>query len=205
MMTPLEKLNVSIYNYDPEDIISMSVDEVDECLADLGIDPNPFIERELQFINETTKKWNKVNLSKCLQENFVEAIKAGWLKLEEIFDTPIPAVALRSDPIKQGKTIKLAKQIHLDQTVILVIELEEQDNQEIRILMRLHPTGTQTSVPENLKFKVIPEIGEPIEVIAGTHHDYLEQDWFYEKGEQFRVVVEFNEISVTENFVLPKE
>jgi len=209
MMTPLEKLSVSIYSYNPEDIISMSIEEVDVLLADMGMAPNPFIERELQLINETKKKWNKVNLSECLQENFVEAIRAGWLTLEEIFVTDIPALVFRGEPTmhSRGKTIKRAKQIHLgeDQTVVLVIELEEQDNQEIRILMRLCPTRTQAYVPENLKFRVIPESGEPLEEIAGTRHNYLEQDWFFERGERFSVVVELNEISVTEDFDILKD
>ncbi|MCK5521574.1 MAG: DUF1822 family protein [Thiomargarita sp.] len=154
--------------------------------------PTPFI------------KIPQVNLNQWLQGNLLESMKAGWLTLEEIF--PTPAIAFRSATL-EAKTIKRAKQIHLgkENTVVLVIELEEQDNQEIRVLMRLSPTETQTHLPENLKFKVIPESGEPLEEIAGTHHDYIEQDWFYEKGECFRVVVELNGISVTENFEFPND
>jgi len=155
--------------------------------------PTPFI------------KMSRVNLNQWLQGNLVESVKAGWLTLEDIFLQPT-ALAFR-DATNHSKTIKRAKQIHLgkENTVVLVIELEEQDNQEIRVLMRLAPTETQTHVPENLKFKVIPELGEPLEEVAGTHHDYIEQDWFYEKGERFQVVVELNGISVTEEFDIPKD
>ncbi len=151
-------------------------------------------------------KISQVNLNQWLQDNFVEAIKTGWLALEEILVPVVPAVAFRGEPANctRGKKIKRAKQIDLGDkhTVVLVIELEEQDEPEIRILMRLSAAKTQTYVPENLKFQVIPEIGEPLEEVAGTHHDYLEQDWFYDKGERFRVVVALNEISVTEDFVI---
>lgn len=61
MMTPLEKLHVSVYN-DPEVIISMSEDEIDKLLADMGINPTPFIERELQQINDTQKKWQEESI-----------------------------------------------------------------------------------------------------------------------------------------------
>jgi len=151
-------------------------------------------------------KKRSVNINQWLQDNFVEAIKTGWLALEEILVPVVPAVAFRGEPANctRGKKIKRAKQIDLGDkhTVVLVIELEEQDEPEIRILMRLSAAKTQTYVPENLKFQVIPEIGEPLEEVAGTHHDYLEQDWFYDKGERFRVVVALNEISVTEDFVI---
>jgi hypothetical protein len=148
----------------------------------------------------------RVNLNQWLQGNLVEPMTTGWLMLEDIFNST-PAVAFRSATSQtENKTIKRAKKIHLgkENTVVLVIELEEQDNQEIRVLMRLSPMETQTHVPENIKFKVIPELGEPLEEIAGSHHDYIEQDWFYEKGERFRVVVELNGISVMEDFEFPK-
>ena len=164
------------------------------------------IENSLQ--PPSPKQSSPVNLNQWLQNNFVEAMKTGWLALEEVLAPTVPAVAFRGSPANhaRGKKIKRAKQIHLGDkhSVILVIELEEQDEQEIRILMRLSAAKTQTYVPENLKFKVIPETGEPLEEIAGTHYDYLEQDWFYEKGEGFSVVVALNEMCVTEEFDIPK-
>jgi len=149
---------------------------------------------------------SRINLNQWLQDNFVEAINRGWLALEEILAPTIPAVAFRGTPTNRIKGQKRAKPIQLgeEHTVVFVIELEEQDNQEIRILMRLSPIRTQIHLPENIKFKVIPELGEPLEEIAGTHHDYLEQEWFYEPGESFRTVVALNEMSVTEDFDIPK-
>ncbi|HEC86027.1 MAG: hypothetical protein DRR08_10390 [Candidatus Parabeggiatoa sp. nov. 2] len=172
-------------------------------LSRLEIPPQPTLTKSLlsDYVESPTAV---INLNQWLQDNFVGAIKTGWLTLEDILCPTIPAVAFRGAPTNhfKGKKIKRAKQIQLGEeyTVVLVIELEEQDNQEIRILMRLSSTGTESYLPENIKFKVIPELGEPLEEVAGIHYDYLEQEWFYEKGERFRVVVALNGMSVAEDF-----
>ncbi len=141
----------------------------------------------------------RMNLNQWLQGNLVAAIQADWLALEDIFRT----IAFRNN---HAKTLKRAKKIHLgtENSIILVIELEEQGQPETRVLMRLFPAEPQIYVPENIKFTIIPEVGEPLEEIAGTQHDYLEQDWYYEQGERFQIVVELNGICVTEHFEFPK-
>jgi hypothetical protein len=179
---------------------------LENVLSRLEISPKPAL-AESPPLDKRQSPTAVINLNQWLQDNFVEAINTGWLALEEILCPTVPAVAFRSAPTNhfQGKKVKRAKKIQLGEahTVVFVLDLEEQDSQEIRILMRLSSTGTGAYLPLNLKFKVIPESGEPLEEVAGSHYDYVEQEWFFEKGERFRAVVALNGMSVVDNFEIP--
>jgi len=142
----------------------------------------------LAFVND---------LSQWLQKNFTKATEAGWQMLEEIFAKPIPAF-MATVAIKRAKRIDLGT----DYTVVLVVELNEIENQDIKVIMRLYPFGEQTNLPDNLKFTVIPKSGEPHEYLAKSHHPAFETEWFYKRGEQFRVKMQLNDVTVTEDFVI---
>jgi tetratricopeptide (TPR) repeat protein len=139
-----------------------------------------------------------LELGRWLQNKFDKATEAGWLTLEDIFGTAIPAMSRRKMAVKRAKQIDLGAN-----RVALVIELDElSESHEIRVLMRVHPLGEQTHLPDNLKFTVIPKSGEPDEYLAKSHHPAFETEWFYKRGEQFRVKVQLNDVTVTEDFVI---
>jgi len=134
------------------------------------------------------------NLSQWLQNIFTKAIEAGWLTLEEIFGTAIPAV--------RKMAVKRAKQIDLGaEKLALVMDIKEL-TQEFSVILRIYPFGEQTNLPDNLKFTVIPKSGEPHEYLAKSHHPAFETEWFYKRGEQFRVKMQLNDVTVTEDFVI---
>ena len=138
----------------------------------------------------------QVNLSQWRKNNFAQAIKAGWLTLEEIIGTRKFEFAYRSP--KRAKKIDLGG----DDILILETNMEEQANQEIKITLRLFSIHYKDYLPSQLKFSVIPMEGEPLEVVAGHRHDCLEQEWFFNVGEQFRVKIELEPVSFTEEFFI---
>ncbi|RKZ45306.1 MAG: hypothetical protein DRR16_26475 [Candidatus Parabeggiatoa sp. nov. 3] len=138
-----------------------------------------------------------VDLSQWLQNHFSNAIDAGWQMLEDIFAQPIPA-------FKATVAIKRAKQIHLGEShsVILVVEVNEPENQEISIILRVYPLD-DTYLPDNLKLTLLSESAEPLEtILAGIHNDCLEQPLSGIAGEAFSVNLMLRENSVTEYFVI---
>jgi hypothetical protein len=137
-----------------------------------------------------------INLGLCLQNQFAEADKANWLIPEDIFGSALPA--FRKTAVKRAKQINLGANIR----VALVIDLNESDNQEVSVIMRMYPIGTQTHLPDNLKFTVIPKSGEPDEYLAKSHHPAFETEWFFKRGEQFSIKIQLNDVTVTEEFVI---
>jgi len=138
-----------------------------------------------------------VNLAQWLQKQFADSMKIGWQTLEEIFRKPIPA-------FRSGVIIKRAKQISLgkEQTVALVIELKELEDKRLKVIFQVTVTGEQDSLPPTLKLTVTDQSANVLEVVAGDNDDYLEQEWLFEMGEQFRVRLSLNDIEITEYFAV---
>jgi hypothetical protein len=137
-------------------------------------------------------------LIEWLKGRFSEAIENGWLTPKDIFGDAAPAFLL--DVVKRAKQINLGA----DHKVGLVITLEEQENQEVRVLIQVHPmsTETQNCLPENIKIMVIPESGEVHEYLPPNSPGFFQIEWFYEYGEQFSLIIQLNDLSVTEEFVI---
>ncbi len=49
---------------------------------------------------------------------------------------------------------------------------------------------------------MIPKSGKPDEYLAKSHEPAFETKWFYLRGEQFRVKIQFNDVTATEVFVI---
>jgi hypothetical protein len=134
-------------------------------------------------------------LGKWFQNEFDKATEAGWLTLDEVFGTAIPAISRKM-------AVKRAKQIDLGtEKLALVMDIKEL-TQEISIILRIYPLGEKNHLPDNLKFTVIPKSGEPHEYLAKSHPPAFETEWFFKRGEPFEVKIQLNGVTVTENFVI---
>jgi len=142
-----------------------------------------------------------LELGRWLQNKFDKSTKAGWLSPEDIFGSNAFS---RKFTTRNQQAVKRAKVINLGANrVALVIELDElSESHEIRVLMRVYPLGEPTHLPDNLKFTVIPKSGKPYEYLAESHHPAFETEWFFKRGEQFRVKIQLNDVTVTEDFVI---
>lgn len=137
-----------------------------------------------------------IHLSQWLQNNFGEAIKAGWQTVEEILGTG--QLAFRQVQVKRAKSIHLG-----EQTVVLVVELRTTEEQVIDIFLCVYPIDNKTDLPENLRLSLLSESGKLLEEIqAGNHKNYLEQPLDGVSGERFSVKLALDESSVTEDFII---
>jgi hypothetical protein len=130
-----------------------------------------------------TKPKRIINLSQWLQNNFTEAIQAGWQTLQEIFGTTTLTPAFRSNVVKRAKPIQLPD----DRALALILDLKPAENQEISTNLGVYPIGNQTYLPENLKLTVY-ESGEILaELSAPSQSEGMLQPLFFLPGEQFTV------------------
>jgi len=136
-------------------------------------------------------------LGQWLQNKFDKAIRAGWLTPAEIFGP-------KHFAFRKNQTVKRAKKIKLGtDKVALVIELDKPSkNPEFKVIIRVCPIGEQIYLPEDLKFTIIPEKGEPDEYLTENHNHGFETERFYKHGERFTVKVQLNDMMVTEDFVI---
>ncbi|MDM8564124.1 DUF1822 family protein [Candidatus Halobeggiatoa sp. HSG11] len=137
----------------------------------------------------------RVNLTQWLKGKFTDTVEIGWQTLEEVFHRPVPAF-MAGVEIKRAKRIDLNK----EQTVILIIELKELEDKQLKVIFQVRVTGEQDYLPTTLKLTVTDQSANKLEVSAGEQDDYLEQEWLFENGENFRVTLNLNDIEITEFF-----
>ncbi|MDM8558420.1 DUF1822 family protein [Candidatus Parabeggiatoa sp. HSG14] len=139
-----------------------------------------------------------VKLAQWLQNNFVEAIKMGWLGLDMI-PTNVAFPVVRTTEIKRAKQVNLG----MEHTVVLVIDIRQLNNQEIEVSLWLCATDEQTTLPKELKFTLFDKSSGIVrEKIANGKDKFLPIKWSFNVGEQFCITIQLDNINVTENFVL---
>lgn len=142
-----------------------------------------------------------LELGKWLVNEFEKAQEAGWLLLTDVFRDhafDFRRLAFRTTAVKRAKLINLG----IDK-VILVIGLNElPETQEIKVVIRVYPLDGQNYLPANLKFTVLPKVGESHVYLANPHDPGFEMEWFYKRGEQFDVQIQLNNFTVTEHFMV---
>ncbi len=138
-----------------------------------------------------------VNLSQWLKDDFVGAIKAGWLELD-MFPINVAFPAVRAKAVKRSKQINLGR----NYTVALVFDLAQVENQDIEILFWVCAAGEQTTLPKNLKFAVFDKSsGIEREKTANGKEKYIPIKWSFSVGEQFCVGIQLDDVNVTESFM----
>lgn len=155
----------------------------------------------LNSIRQTTSVANKtiVNLTQWFDNIF----EAGWQEIEALLDLQkaIPALRMRSaaEPCR-GKVIDLAS---LQQSIILLVDLNQQQEKDIYITVEIHPSGDRLFLPENLQVTILNEQGTAImQAIASDTNQNIQFDFIGEPGERFSIQTVLGKTSVTEDFVI---
>lgn len=148
----------------------------------------------VRFESEKSISDGFIDLGQWLENNFTEALEAGWRSFEELLETRELAFRL------QGK--KLAKSIELkeNQKIILALEIAEEEDEEIQVIIKIYPGRDLTYLPSNLEIYLIMEDGEIIEVEVGDETRYLEQEVFFEPEEEFQLQFILDDVIRTEEF-----
>ncbi|MEH2042923.1 DUF1822 family protein [Nostoc sp.] len=146
---------------------------------------------------------NLVNLKQWLENIF----EAGWQEVETLLGTQgvNPAWSLRSGNgafLSRGKLIYLGKLLS-DRAVVLVVTLPPDNEQEMDIIVELHPTNGQDYLPPNLHLMVLDFEGASVmEAQTRSSNKNIQLEFSCEVGERFGVKLVLGDISITENFVI---
>ncbi|MBD1921126.1 DUF1822 family protein [Microcoleus sp. FACHB-831] len=152
----------------------------------------PVLDVQLESVIQSA---TPVNLGEWFQDNFVEAIQAGWQTIEEIFGIRTRSPAFRSNAVKRAKQIQVG-----DRALALILDLKQIEDGEISTFLGVYPLGEQTYLPENLKIAIFIESEEPLEIPVTKNSQGLIQELFFSSGEQFRVQLSLGDDSITEYF-----
>ncbi len=134
------------------------------------------------------------------------AIDTGWQTVEDLFNTPQlePAYAFRfrrrGNAVRQGRRLILGNN---SPDIALIVEIRPQDEQ-VEIVLQLHPLEDHTQLPSGLTLNIIDEATQTEVLTAsaiGTE-DFLELQIDGTFGEQFSVQVCYNDRQITQTFLI---
>ncbi len=144
-----------------------------------------------------------VHLGQWLENLF----ETGWQEVEALLrpEELMPAYRTKESAqffAQRGKVIRLAAQV-TQQTVILIVKLNPQVDNSIKILVEVHPVSSEHYLPEALQVSILEQDGTNVmKAIAGSSNQNLQFDFDAETGERFSVQLTLRDISAVEEFVV---
>ncbi|NJM69377.1 MAG: DUF1822 family protein [Scytonema sp. RU_4_4] len=146
-----------------------------------------------------------VNLRRWLEGVF----ETGWQTIEAVLGIEkLHLVSVRSmtqlkTEIKRAKLINFGMQLG-DQAVVLSLAVGANINETVNVLVQLYPDPDSLRLPSSLKLVMFSEFGEMLQEVCSRGHDnYIQLRPFTgAPGDCFTIQVAFNNVSVTEDFVL---
>lgn len=151
----------------------------------------------------------KVSLSQWFQNTF----EVGWQSVEALLGTQKANLALRSaNPftqldnlqacVRRGQLIDLGMQL-ASHSIALVVAIAPAVEQEVDILLQVHPMEALTYLPPLLQLIVLDEAGTTVlEAQARSADNYIQLQFSGEMGEGFSVKVALGDVSVTQDFAI---
>ncbi|WP_414585582.1 DUF1822 family protein [Scytonema sp. PCC 10023] len=146
---------------------------------------------------------NLVNLKQWFENIF----DAGWQEIESLLRTQPAYVAssLRSskgDLVSRGKLINLGKLL-TEQAVVLVVTLTPDNDQEMDVIVEVHPTSKENYLPPNLHLTLLDCDGASVmEAQTRSSNKNIQLEFSCEIGERFSVKLALADVSTIEDFVI---
>jgi hypothetical protein len=146
---------------------------------------------------------NLVNLKQWFENIF----DAGWQEIESLLRTQPAYVAssLRSskgDLVSRGKLINLGKLL-TEQAVVLVVTLTPDNDQEMDVIVEVHPTSKENYLPPNLHLTLLDCDGASVmEAQTRSSNKNIQLEFSCEIGERFSVKLALGDVSTIEDFVI---
>ncbi len=156
--------------------------------------------------NSLNLNQNLVQLKQWLENIF----EAGWQEIETLFDNQRanPDWSLRGANgsfVSRGKLIDLEK-IGIIQSVILVVGFIQENDQQIDIIVEVHPRWGEIYLPPNLQVMVIDFEGVEGESIMEAQtrstNKNIQLQFSGDVGERFSIKLVLGDISVIESFLI---
>jgi len=107
---------------------------------------------------------------------------------------------------KREETIERAKELNLglladSQQLVLVVSISPEENQEVRVVIQVHPMETEEYLPPGLKLKVTLD-SDSVEVVARDTDNWLQVPLTEVPGKTITVKISLDDAAVTETFVV---
>lgn len=168
-----------------------------------------YLEELSQFtLDETSNDSLNLNQNLVKLKQWLENIfEAGWQEVETLLDTQSanPALSTRSKTgafLSRGKLIDFGKLV-TNRTVVLIVTLPSDNEQEMDIIVEVHPTNGEHYLPQNLHLMVLDFEGVSVmEAQTRSSNKNIQFEFSCEVGERFSVKLTLGEINITENFVI---
>ncbi|MBW4550132.1 MAG: DUF1822 family protein [Aphanocapsa sp. GSE-SYN-MK-11-07L] len=144
----------------------------------------------------------QIQLRQWLQGVFAE----GWQAIDDLF-SPQDRLAWSarnlSQGAKRGKLLDLGMQLQEHKTVLLV-NVTEAAEQELSVLVQLHPAGKTRYLPSQITLTLLSQAGEKLQEVRSRNQDnYIQLKSFKGQfGIPFKIGVSLGDICLYENFEL---
>ncbi|NEP32399.1 DUF1822 family protein [Moorena sp. SIO3B2] len=89
-----------------------------------------------------------------------------------------------------------------DQQVALLVELHRTESPKMNVSIELHPAGGRDLLPKGLQIMVLDEEGIVVIQVQARETENLKLQVSGEAGEHFTIKLVWNDISITENFLI---
>ncbi|HAX79743.1 MAG TPA: hypothetical protein DCY88_28885 [Cyanobacteria bacterium UBA11372] len=142
----------------------------------------------------------RANLSQWFENIF----EAGWQAVETILRQPQTELAFRfRNPEASVRRCKLIELGMTDQSVGLIVALTPESEQEMDIMVEVHPLKNQTYLPANLELMLLDEVGEMVmDVQARSENKHIQLQFSGEIGDCFSVKLAVGDVSIMEEFII---
>jgi hypothetical protein len=146
---------------------------------------------------------NLVNLKQWFENIF----DAGWQEIEALLRTQPAYVAssvrsTKGDLVSRGKLIDLGKLL-TQQAVVLVVTLTPDNEQEMDVIVEVHPTSKENYLPPNLHLTLLDCDGASVmEAQTRSSNKNIQLEFSCEIGERFSVKLALGDVSTIEDFVI---
>ncbi len=157
-----------------------------------------YLER-LEVQNTQSSSQNVVNLKRWFEDVF----DSGWEAIESIFLTE-PAWQFRSAEKVRAKLISFGRTAN-NASVGIVVKVSPDENNfdEIKIIVELHPTNAQDYLPPALQIMILDEEETAVmQAKAQQDNRKIELEFSAAVGDRFSIKIALGEVSVTERFIL---
>jgi hypothetical protein len=143
-----------------------------------------------------------INLRKWL-EGIVET---GWQTVEPQESTQIVAVRGQEQfeiAVRQAKLIDVGMDLG-EQSVVLSLAITLNPDTSMNVLVQTHPAPGQSYLLPNLKLAMLSETGDVLQEVCSREQDsYIQLRHFRgEAGDSFDIRVSFDQVNITESFIL---
>lgn len=193
--------------------IAVQLDESLQTATLLGFTPRVTTEelplKQLRALEEFPQYLQQTTPSINLNEWFEGFLQAGWQTLESLlsneFGENLNLNFKDASNLQQEETIEAVKQVIFEnQSVMLLLVLLPESNEQVSIRIRVYPDSKQNCLPENLKLAILTDSEETLRVVSARPIDnFIQLPRFQcNPQESFIIQLSLNGMCFKESFYL---